>query len=129
MKLLIVLAMSLLLILTGCKEEIPKPESFNLISKAEAATEKKNISVKHVVQGKQVYVECIVPDVTFSNNNAGKRKGKIVVTVDGKRYQEYRTAAFIIKGMNKGIHHLKVEVHDLSNKSLGISKQFYITIP
>jgi hypothetical protein len=129
MKLLIVLAMSLLLILTGCKEEIPEPESFNFITKAEAATEKSSISVKHVVQGKQVYVECIVPNVTFSSNNVRKQKGKIVVTVDGKRYEEYRTAAFIIKGMNKGVHHLKVDVHGLNNKPLGISKQFYITIP
>ncbi|MGD6803552.1 hypothetical protein ACQCVK_00190 [Rossellomorea vietnamensis] len=119
--------------LAGCREDIPEPESFGMEHEAEAATlnswDNKEVTVRHIVQGSQVYVECIVPGVTFSTGKKGK-KGKIVVSVDGKRYDEYHTAAFVIKGLNKGIHHVKVDIVGKNNQqSLGFQKQFYITIP
>ncbi|MGM0844474.1 MAG: hypothetical protein ACQEUT_05815 [Bacillota bacterium] len=122
-----------ILCLAGCKEDLPEPETFGLEREAEAATfksqDKENVTVRHIVQASQVYVECIAPGVTFSSGKKGK-KGKIVVSVDGKRYDEYHTAAFVIKGLEKGIHHVKVEiVAKESQQSWGLQKQFYITIP
>ncbi|MGF2615525.1 hypothetical protein FZC84_14780 [Rossellomorea vietnamensis] len=119
--------------LAGCREDMPEPESFGMEHEAEAAMlnaqKKTDITVKHIVQGSQVYVECIVPGVTFSTGKKGK-KGKIVVSVDGKRHDEYHTAAFVIKGLTKGIHHVKLDiVEKKSRQSLGLQKQFYITIP
>ncbi|WP_044022674.1 hypothetical protein [Bacillus sp. SG-1] len=121
-----------ILCLAGCKEDIPEPESFGFELEAKAATHssqaKTEVTVRHIVQGSQVYVECIAPGITFTSGKTGK-KGKIVVSVDGKRFNEYHTAAFVIKGLNKGIHHVKLDIVANDNKSLGLQKQFYITIP
>lgn len=122
----------LVLVLAGCKEDMPEPESFGTEISAEAATisqqDKAEITVRHIVQGSHVYVECIVPGVTFTSGKSSSKKGKIVVSVDGKRYNEYHTAAFVIKGLNKGIHYVKLEILGEDNKSLDLQKQFYITI-
>ncbi|RIW27452.1 hypothetical protein D3H55_22870 [Bacillus salacetis] len=122
----------LILGLAGCQEDMPEPESFGQKLEAKAASvssaDKAEITVRHVVQGSQVYVECIARGVTFNADNAG-RKGKIIVTVDGKRFDEYHTAAFVMKGLNKGVHHVKVDVVSRDNTALGLQKQFYITIP
>ncbi|MCP3741752.1 hypothetical protein [Rossellomorea sp. BNER] len=127
-KLCIIIVLSLL---AGCRDDLPEPETNQKPSAIETvssvAKKKAEMTVRHVVQGNQVYVECIVPDVTFSNNNS-TQKGKIVVSLDGKRFNEYNTAAFIMKGVPKGVHHLKVEIVKPNNKPLGISKQFYVTI-
>jgi hypothetical protein len=118
--------------LAGCKEDMPEPESFGTELEAEAASlssqDKKEVTVRHIVQGSHVYVECIAPGITFTSGKPGK-KGKIVVSVDGKRFDEYNTAAFVIKGLNKGIHHVKLDIVAKDNTSLGLQKQFYITIP
>jgi hypothetical protein len=118
--------------LAGCQEDMPEPESFGTEPEAKAAsvsTEgKTKITVRHIVQGSQVYVECIAPGVTFTAGKTG-RKGKIIVSVDGKRFDEYHTAAFVMKGLDKGIHHVKVDIVSKDNTTLGLQKQFYITIP
>jgi hypothetical protein len=123
----------LIICLAGCKEDMPEPESFGTEVTAEAATispqDKTDVTVRHIVQGSHVYVECIAPGITFTSGNSSSKKGKIVVSVDGKRFNEYHTAAFVIKGLKKGIHHVKLEILSKDNKSLGLKKQFYITIP
>ncbi|MBM7586707.1 hypothetical protein JOC86_003259 [Bacillus pakistanensis] len=120
-----------LFLLAGCRDDLPEPETIQETPAIETASsvakKKTDMTVRHVVQGNQVYVECIVPDITFTNNNSAK-KGKIVVSLDGKRFSEYNTAAFIMKGIPKGVHHLKVEIVKLNNEPLGMSKQFYVTI-
>ncbi|WP_175988774.1 hypothetical protein [Bacillus sp. Marseille-Q1617] len=129
MKKLIVLSLSLLIILSGCKDDIPEPENFSFVNKAQAK-EDKSLSVKHIVQGNQVFIECIVPNVTFSSSRKGAKKGKIVVTSNTSGlYKEYYTAAFVVKNLPKGNHILTVEVVSPKNKSLGIKKQLYVTIP
>ncbi|MCA1062249.1 lipoprotein [Rossellomorea sp. AcN35-11] len=118
------------LFVSGCKEKMPEPESFTFIKKVEAANEeKKSLSIKHMVQGSQVYIECIVPDVTFTSKQKGAKKGKIVVrSSTGNLYKEYHTAAFVVRGLPKGVHLLNVEIVGMNNKSLGMKKQFYVTI-
>lgn len=128
----IFISLSLFILLSGCKEKMPEPESFTFIKKVEAAATKdpKNVTVKHMVQGNQVYIECIVPEVTFSSTKKGMKKGKIVVTSNtGHLYKEFHTAAFVVKGLPKGVHLLNVEVVGVNNQSYGLKKKFYVTIP
>ncbi|MCA1059289.1 hypothetical protein LCL96_10085 [Rossellomorea aquimaris] len=130
MKKRLLFSIGLLLILSGCKEKMPEPESFTFTKKVEAAnTEQKSVSIKHMVQGNQVYIECIVPGITFNSEKKGAKKGKIVVRSNtGNLYKEYHTAAFVVKGLPKGVHLLNVEIVGKNNKSLGLKKQFYVTI-
>ncbi|MFI8686395.1 hypothetical protein [Rossellomorea sp. NPDC077527] len=130
MKKRMLFSIGLLLILSGCKEKMPEPESFTFTKKVEAAnTEQKSVSIKHMVQGNQVYIECIVPGITFNSEKKGAKKGKIVVRSNtGNLYKEYHTAAFVVKGLPKGVHLLNVEIVGKNNKSLGLKKQFYVTI-
>ncbi|MCA0148757.1 hypothetical protein LCD52_08075 [Rossellomorea vietnamensis] len=119
-----------LLVLSGCKEKMPEPESFSFANKVEAANrEQKPVSIKHMVQGNQVYIECIVPGVTFTSEKKGAKKGKIIVRSNtGNLYKEYHTAAFVIKGLPKGVHLLNVEIVGKNNQSFGMKEQFYVTI-
>ncbi|MGR3763737.1 hypothetical protein [Rossellomorea sp. NS-SX7] len=127
MKKLIVLSLSLLMVLCGCKDDIPEPENFSFVKKVQA---EESLSVKHIVQGNQVFIECIVPNVTFSSARKGAKKGKILVTSNTNGlYKEYHTAAFVVKNLPKGNHILTIEVVSPSNKSFGIKKQLYVTIP
>ncbi|MEI2664013.1 membrane lipoprotein lipid attachment site-containing protein [Rossellomorea sp. LJF3] len=129
MKKMIMLAFALL-VLSGCKEKMPEPESFSFSKKVEAANrEQKTVSIKHMVQGNQVYIECIVPGVTFTTEKKGAKKGKIIVRSNtGNLYKEYHTAAFVIKGLPKGVHLLNVEIVGKNNQSFGMKEQFYVTI-
>ncbi|MCR8849246.1 membrane lipoprotein lipid attachment site-containing protein [Rossellomorea sp. SC111] len=129
MKKMIMLAIALL-ILSGCKEKMPEPESFSFAKKVEAANRgQKPVSIKHMVQGNQVYIECIVPGVTFTSEKKGAKKGKIIVRSNtGNLYKEYHTAAFVIKGLPKGVHLLNVEIVGKNNQSFGMKEQFYVTI-
>ncbi|WP_226674354.1 lipoprotein [Rossellomorea aquimaris] len=126
----IIFTVGLVIILSGCKEKMPEPESFSFTQKVEAANpEQKALSVKHMVQGNQVYIECIVPGVTFTAEKKGAKKGKIVVrSTAGNLYKEYHTAAFVVKGLPKGVHLLNIEIVGKNNKSLGMKEQFYVTI-
>lgn len=129
MKKMIMLVFALL-VLSGCKEKMPEPESFSFAKKVEAANrEQKTVSIKHMVQGNQVYIECIVPGVTFTTEKKGAKKGKIIVRSNtGNLYKEYHTAAFVIKGLPKGVHLLNVEIVGKNNQSFGMKEQFYVTI-
>ncbi|MGG4169660.1 membrane lipoprotein lipid attachment site-containing protein [Rossellomorea vietnamensis] len=129
MKKMIMLAIALL-ILSGCKEKMPEPESFSFTKKVEAANSgQKPVSIKHMVQGNQVYIECIVPGVTFTTEKKGAKKGKIIVRSNtGNLYKEYHTAAFVIKGLPKGVHLLNIEIVGKNNQSFGMKEQFYVTI-
>ena len=129
MKKMMMLAFALL-VLSGCKEKMPEPESFSFANKVEAANrEQTTVSIKHMVQGNQVYIECIVPGVTFTTEKKGAKKGKIIVRSNtGNLYKEYHTAAFVIKGLPKGVHLLNVEIVGKNNQSFGMKEQFYVTI-
>ncbi|PFA68927.1 hypothetical protein CN378_05450 [Bacillus sp. AFS015802] len=130
MKKMMLLTIGSLILLSGCKEKMPEPESFTFTKKVEAANSgQQALSIKHMVQGSQVYIECIVPGVTFTSEKKGAKKGKIVVrSGTGNLYKEYHTAAFVVKGLPKGVHLLDVEIVGKNNKSLGMKKQFYVTI-
>ncbi|MGE8204206.1 hypothetical protein ACQKP0_06535 [Heyndrickxia sp. NPDC080065] len=119
-----------LIIMSGCRQNIPKPESFNVKASENTnfAQEIRNATIRHIVHGPNVFVECMVPNVSFSGTNKKVERGKIIAYVDGKQQGEYYTAAFVMKGLSKGVHHIKIEVLKLNNKTHGLSKDFYVSI-
>jgi len=94
-----------------------------------AKNEEKNdpFFVKYKVNGKEVFIECIVQGVTFRDNAANK--GKILLYVDGVKKEEISSAAFIVRGLPSGTHQLKLEVVQADDSQLQMTKEFYVTIP
>ncbi|PLS16564.1 hypothetical protein CVD28_15890 [Bacillus sp. M6-12] len=126
----------LLLSIAGCGRQIPEPE--NLIEKmaivpsapkAEASHvgESGKFTVRHFVRGKDVFVECIIRDFSFTGQGE-QQSGKLILSVDGKRKDEIQTAAFIIKDVNKGQHTIKLELVDEQNRPYSIEQEFQIHI-
>ena len=127
--------------MVGCKRDIPKPESnnnmlpiINTDSSNVVAASSLNLNysdpfyVKSHVNGKDVFIECIVPAVTFRETNA-KNKAKIIVFVNGKKKEEVSSAAFIIKGLPSGTHRVKLKVVKIRDTSYHLQKEFLVTIP
>ncbi len=129
MRIGIVFVMILFILLTGCKQDMPEPESLFQKKAQAASVVKEKMVIRHLVQGKQMYVECVVPNVTFTEKKNGSKKGKVIVTIDGKRFKEYYTAAFVVKNLKQGVHHVKIDIVGRDNENLGLKKQFYVTIP
>ncbi|WP_099353557.1 hypothetical protein [Fredinandcohnia onubensis] len=82
----------------------------------------RTLHVNHHVRGNDVYLECIIPNFTFKQSGGHKNEGEghLNVLVDGRRTEKISTAAFIIKGLTKGEHTLKIQVvhNDLTNYNL-----------
>jgi hypothetical protein len=128
----------MLLFLAACGRDIPKPESKMdiLPFAAEAAvaipvTNKVQTSgfyVRHHIKGKNLFVECMLSEISFRNDN-GKKTGKLLLYVDGKKTEEIHTPVFIIKGLHSGNHRIKLEVVSLQNKPYSMKKEFNVTMP
>lgn len=120
----------LIFILAACQQNLdtPKPRPFEQAAKAAGQKSPSLFVVRHVVRSNDLYVECFVPDITFMEK-AKKKRGKAVVSVDGVRFGEFRTAAFVIEALPKGTHLIHIEIKDTNNHPLGFVKQFYVTVP
>ncbi|MFD1705770.1 hypothetical protein ACFSCZ_03280 [Siminovitchia sediminis] len=115
------------LIMTGCAQK-PEPEAEKVKAmEAEEVSEEK-LTVRHHVQGNSLYVECFVPDISFSAKQSGKQLGKVLLYIDGQLYNEYSTAAFMVKNLPSGAHTFTVEIVNKDNRPLGMSRDFTATI-
>jgi hypothetical protein len=129
-------------LLSGCTQDKPKPEgSVEIIplqvsnmknSAVEVVSQQQNatLTIKHHVRNQNVYVECFIPHFTFKDKG-GKRvtgEGHIVLYVDGKKVEDMNTAAFIVKGLDKGVHDMKVEVFHNDSTSYNLKKSWQINI-
>lgn len=130
-----------LIIAAGCQNDKPKPETKLLVQpvniseavnevpvSAMAIDEKEQFFVSHKVKGKNIFIECFVPGITFRNTNASN-KGSILLYVDGKLKEKISSAAFIVKGLSSGSHQIKIEVVKDSQSRPLLAKEFYVTIP
>lgn len=92
------------------------------ISENVANNLERTLHVNHHVRGNDVYLECMIPNFTFKQSGGHKTEGEghLNVIVDGQRTEKISTAAFIIKGLTKGEHTLKIQVvhNDLTNYNL-----------
>ncbi|OCA83936.1 hypothetical protein [Pseudobacillus wudalianchiensis] len=117
----------------GCRTNVPEPETFSpsaSSSEAEVQAAEKGWTVRHLLRGENVFVELIVPGVSFSNNGTNShKKGQVAVYVNGKHYNTYHTAAFIVKGLDPGRHQIDIKLVDRHNRSLGYEKTFFVSIP
>ncbi|MED4933891.1 hypothetical protein [Heyndrickxia coagulans] len=113
------------LLFAGCSGHMPRKEE----READAASVAENqATVRHFVKGRDLFVECMIPSVTFSGSRHAK-PAKIKVYVDGVWKGEYNTAAFVVKGLDKGVHAVQLEVVDKNTGArLGIHRQFYISV-
>ena len=133
----------LLFVSTGCVEDKPKPESNVEIVPMQVADLKQDsievivhqqksleLTIKHHVRNQDVYVECYIPHFTFKEKGGNKRNGEghIDVFVDGKKVNEMNTAAFIIKGLEKGVHEMRLEVIHNDSSSYDLTKTIEFTI-
>lgn len=130
----------LLMAISGCKKDLPEPEtknsgkpiSIHTVS-LDSPVFKTSLSsnepffVKHKIDGRNVLIECIVQGITFRETD-GNNKGKIILYVDGKKKEEISSAAFIVKGLSSGIHRLKLEVVTENGSSIIMEKEFNVTI-
>jgi hypothetical protein len=140
---MVFISILLLFILPGCQPK-PKISQKNLslenihlfqVKKVSASTsnlltdKKPSLSVHYQTNGNNLLVECIVTGISFREMDQSKENiGKLVIWLDGRKKQEAAAAAFILKDLSKGKHHLKLEVVNLQNKPYGLSKEFEINI-
>ncbi len=112
------------LIFSGCAQKLPDPEAEKAKAMETEVKAGKQITVRHNVQGNSIYIECFIPGISFSRSNVEGQLGKALLYVDGQLYNEYDTAAFVVKNLPSGVHTFTIEVVDKDNKSLGISQKF-----
>ena len=118
--------------MVACQKEIPEPETKMISSYSNeavfvTANELAMVDpffIRHQVKGNDVYVECRIKGVSFRNDLA-----TIILTVDGKRMDEINHPAFIIKGLQKGSHQIKLEIMKKSQNIASTTKEFIVTIP
>lgn len=127
-----------LLIAAGCQKEIPEPEvKIDVLPMSTVHGEddmpvnieanKEEFQVHHHVKGDRIFVECMIPSISFREDS--ENQGKMLVFVNGKKKEEISTAAFIIKGLAKGSHHIRLEVVRPNNEPYHLEKEFTVSIP
>jgi hypothetical protein len=98
--------------------------------KTEASTlhvSNQDFSVKTLIKGNDVYIECYVRDYRFVQSN-NKELASIAVFLDGKKQSERKTAAFIIKDMSNGKHTIKLDLIKGNGEKTGLTKEFEVHI-
>lgn len=131
-------------ILTACGNEIPEPETKFAVEPVhifepgdgQRSVEAANMDmapqffVRHLVKGKNVYVECIIPGVSF-REDSGQNTAKIGLRVDGRKQEDVTSAAFIIKNLPAGSHTIQLDVLKKDNTSFhnDLKKEFTVRIP
>lgn len=86
-----------------------------------------NFSVKTFVKEDDVYIECYLKDYRFSQSNK-KDLASIIISIDGKKHRQQKTAAFIIKNLSNGKHKIKLELINEKGGKTGLTKEFEVHI-
>ncbi|MDP4161552.1 MAG: hypothetical protein Q8906_01580 [Bacillota bacterium] len=141
--LLIIISSGVMLILfSGCQRYLPELKTKPVIAvsgqivmaqnedvPAITSAKEEIFSVSYKISGRNVLIECFVPDVSFRNNDERKLQlGKIAVWIDGKKLEEVRSAAFMLKNLSLGNHRIKLELLKLTNESYGADREFLVSI-
>jgi len=119
----ICLLMIIILLCVGCDHKIPEPESFTV-----EASERDwpKYSIRHFVEGRNLKIECMVPGASFHAD--GKNQVKIRLYMNNVMYDEYHTAAFIVKDIPAGHYNIKLEIIDNANQTTGLTTNFPVII-
>ena len=69
------------------------------------------VVVNHRTKGSDVYVECLIPNFSFDEENQDKEyHGYIDVYLDGKKHQSVQKAAFIVQNLPEGKHTVRLDI-------------------
>jgi hypothetical protein len=134
------------LLITGCSLHNNNEEKMNDVTvmpieteapkvlETVAKSEKLSLTVKHEVNGSDVYIECYVPNFHFSKENVGKRnkngEGHIHLYLNGKKITKIYKAAFIVKGLPSGKHKIRIEIaHNNHTPYDKLAEEFSVKIP
>ena len=118
--------------IVACQKEIPEPETKDIsfypyeaiLASAKELGKIDPFFISHQVKGNDVYIECRIKDISFRNDLA-----IIILTIDGKKMNEINHPAFVIKGLQKGTHQIKLEILKKNEKISSATKEFNVTIP
>lgn len=125
--------------LSACSNEKPRPEGEETVpmevsmlgnESVETAVQPRQLNVTHHVKGSNVYIECYIPNFSFSDKRGEKVNGEgyLNLYIDGKKTDEIHTAAFIIKGLDKGTHTIYIEVLHNDSSRYHLKKTWNVTI-
>jgi hypothetical protein len=126
---------AMVMVLGGCSNKPPEPENFANAVHSFWKTEKAaamssaapdNFYVQYMVKGNSVYVECYDRNYSFIAQK-GKPQTEVFVFLDGKQVAKMNTAAFIVKNVKNGTHHLTLELRQ-NGKKTGIENRFSVHI-
>ncbi|MCD7033921.1 hypothetical protein LRR81_06705 [Metabacillus sp. GX 13764] len=123
------------LLLAGCGTQKPKAEGiwqqgFEKKTKASELA-RTAMSVRHIVKGDTVLIECYSPNRHFASSKTEKNHGElsIDVFVDGqKRLSNIITAAFTVGHLEKGIHQIKLVFSSKGEKNAPVPAEFDVAI-
>lgn len=126
------------MVTSACQKDMPEPEvkvkviPMSTIQAEEELpvmkeTNNEDFRVQHHVKDERVFVECIIPSISFRENS--NHPGKLLLYVNGNKKEEISTAAFVIKGLTKGNHHIRLVVVKPNNEPYGLEKEFTVSIP
>ncbi|WP_349410383.1 hypothetical protein [Pseudalkalibacillus sp. SCS-8] len=131
----------ILFVLSGCQftqdrsiqpvQILSKPDSFQAIEVTNTTSEL-TMTVRHMVANGNVFVECYVPGFTFTDKGKSNdpKKGHLAISIDHQKPYPVHKAAFIVKNLSKGNHHIKITlVNGEGEKIDGMEKQLFIQIP
>lgn len=122
--------------LIACQKDLPEPETKNrVVSAAQlpndvVSVKGESFRVKSFVKGNDVFIECFVSNFSFREDDKnGSRLGKMIVYVDGQKYNQYSTAAFIIKDLKSGNHRISLQIVDSNGHTTSLKKEMVVSIP
>jgi hypothetical protein len=123
--------------LIACQRDVPEPETKMVVSAAQIPIVTGVVSnkgdpflVKAFVKGNDVFVECVISNFSFhKQDKVGTRTGKLLVYVDGKKFDEFHTAAFIIRELSRGNHRITLQIINNNGQITSLKKDLIISIP
>jgi hypothetical protein len=121
--------------LLACQRDIPEPETrIKVVSAAELSKDLISkqgnpFQVRSFVKGNDVYIECFISNFSFrKEDKKGNRSGKMLVYVDGKKYNQYSSAAFIVKDLTTGNHRITLQLVDSNGQKTAMKRELVISI-
>jgi hypothetical protein len=121
--------------LTACQKDIPKPENnavevFAVENLLAIDNRIDPFYVKSYVKGNDVFIECRVSNFSFRDSgNKRESTGKLLVFLNGKKYNEFSTAAFILKDLKGGNHRITLQIVNQNGHFTSLKRELLVNIP
>lgn len=115
------------LLMASCLFVFPVSETFQETITSFSSVS--DVKINHKIKGKDVYIECIIPNFSFrkEHEEANQERGNVHVFLNDKKYKEVNQAAFILKNLPSGNHKITLKFLD-DNGTYRYSKSFYVHI-